>query len=152
MKAVESRRKLEELIKLADMPLEMIRPEQLIEIFLDFYENHRSEDCLIEMDGDMLLFEWGIYGSILGPNFHLSLTRQFAIGEDEDPKLYQLTIDFEYLPTDELILIGLGNRWCHSPEKRRLDDFDTFIRGSLAYQSTKEVPPTHVTMDFSCVC
>ncbi len=143
---------MEDLIGLAGLRLESIVPRQLIEVFLDFYENHRAEDCVTNLDGDMMLFEWGVYKEILGPNFHISLTRQFAIEEDEDPELYHLTIDLEYLPTDALIAIELGNRWCHRPEKSQLEDFDTFIRGSIAYQRTENVPPINVTVNFNCIC
>lgn len=152
MRAVESRKMLEELIRQANLRLDTILPEQLIKVFLDFYANQRSEDCQIDTDGDMLLFQWGIYESILGPNFHLSMTRQFAVGGDDDAELYQLELDLEYLPTEALVLAGSGNRWCERPEKGQMKDFDEFIRNSLAFQSTRGERPVNVTLDYSCVC
>ena len=52
---------------------------------LAFYASERCDGCVLEEDGDMLLFQWGTYNWGDSTHFELNITRQLMPGgEDGD--------------------------------------------------------------------
>ena len=94
------------------------------EAMLTFYRDERAEGCVIEDDGDMLLFQWGT--SMGAKTFEVDLTRQFISEADEDSEIWQLHVTYR-LPIDAATKsLGGGDRWCPSPSE--LDTFATWLR------------------------
>ncbi len=105
-------------------------PVVIISCMLDFYRDERTEDCRIEDDGDMLLYQWGTYDWGQGRWFDLNITRQFIPEGGEDDEIFQLSVSAKYFPTPELDALGANNRWCESPSK--LPQFNESIAESPA--------------------
>jgi hypothetical protein len=56
----------------------------------------------LEEDGDMMLYEWGIFDSGMGPSFQFGLTRQFIrSGDSSDDAITQLRLVIHFDTTDE---------------------------------------------------
>lgn len=97
---------------------------------LGFYANQSAEQCLSN-GGDMLLYQWGTYDWGDGKSFEFDITRQLIFGDGEDEDIFQLSLTFKFLPTDELTQLASGNRWCRS--RAELKDFEYFIRLSAPF-------------------
>jgi len=115
---------------------------------LSFYRDVRVADCPLDADGDMLLFQWGVYDWGVGPSFQFDLTRQFICGVDDDA-IRQLSLVLHFAPSEQLSALEPGNRWCHSPEQ--LQEFETFVRGSAAYRAVVEAVPDRVELELQAV-
>jgi hypothetical protein len=110
-------------------------PKGIVSCMIDFYRSERAEDCDLEEDGDMLLFQWGTYDWGEGRWFDLNITRQFIVpseDEDEDDEIFQLSASAKFKPSPKLDALKSGNTWCHSPDD--LSDFSEFIHESDAIQ------------------
>ncbi len=106
-------------------------PDAIISCMLDFYRSERAEDCRIEDDGEMLLYQWGIHDWGQGRWFDLNITGQFIPRYVEDPEIFQLSVSAKYVPTPDLEALGWGNKWCGSPDE--FSQFAEFVRTSAAY-------------------
>lgn len=105
-------------------------PDVIISCMLDFYRDERTEDCRIEDNGDMLLYQWGTCDWRQGRWFDLNITRQFIPEGGDDDEIFQLSVSAKYFPTPELDALGSGNKWCESPDE--LQQFDEFVSKSPA--------------------
>lgn len=114
--------------------IDVLRLESTIDAFFRFYEAERAEGCVLDADGDMLLFEWGTVDWGEGEHFELSLARQLIFGEDDD-KIWQLKLTYAFPPTDGFRALGDGNRWCAAPDA--LADFRAAVAGSDAYRTAE---------------
>jgi len=93
----------------------------------------------------MLLYQWGTYDWGNGKRFNLVLTRQFILeGAEDDEGIFQLHLTFLYAPTQALESLNEGNRWCRSPAQ--LDEFQNFVRASLAYRTALLYSPAKVEL------
>ena len=119
-------------------------PRRAFEAMFAFYVDKRVEDVDIDSDGDMLLYQWGVY-SFTGPaSFQLDLTRQFCIEDEDEP--YQLSLTLHFAPSDSLRQLGDGNKWCDSP--RALPEFRQFVESSAAFKALADAHPSRVDLDF----
>jgi hypothetical protein len=136
-----------ELRKLFSKPVEQLTPREAFAVMLDFYQNRRADDVNIKHDGDMLLFESGIY-SFSGPEtFQIGLTRQFSVeGDEDDDEPYQLHLTMHYAPTPELKSIKSVTEWCGSPAE--LDAFRKFIESSAAFKAVADAAPDRVELHY----
>jgi hypothetical protein len=114
---------------------------------LDFYRDERVEDCKIEDDGDMLLYQWGTYDWGQGRWFDLNITRQFIPDGGDDDEIFQLSVTAKYSPAPELDALGSGNKWCESPDK--LPHFKEFLDSSAALQFLHQKPCDKVDVSFN---
>ncbi len=132
------------------LKLEALTPAEGVSAMLDFYRSQRAEDCDVEEDGDMLLFQWGTYDWGSGEHFELDITRQLApdVGEF-DFSASQLSLTFLFEPSGALRALGEGNRWAYTPED--LSDFESFVRGSAALQAVASRTDGRVELDFDPV-
>ena len=86
----------------------------------EFYETVRAKGAAPQdEDGDMLLFQWGIYNwrksdTDNAGQFELNLSRQIVYPDGDDQEIYQLGLTYFYQPDDGLKALGKGNFWCYS--------------------------------------
>lgn len=110
-----------------------LTPSVAVASMMAFYRDVRAEECDLEADGDMLLFQWGTYDWGDGPRFEFDITRQFILGAGDDDDITQLHITFRFKPDETLQSIAAGDRWCRTPSE--LTDFSSFIEGQPAYHA-----------------
>ena len=91
--------------------LDLLGVGEGVHLMLEFFEE-RTCSAIAEMDGDMLLFQWGTYDWGSGRNFEIDITRQFieAALEDDDA-ISQLHLTFKFQPDPDLEVLK-GNLWC----------------------------------------
>lgn len=112
-----------------------------------FYRDVRPTGCDKNLDGDMLLFQWGTYDWGKGRYFNLDLTRQFILeGTEDDEGIFQLAFTFLYDPSPVLEALRDGNRWCHSLAE--LPEFQRYVTSSEAYRVALGQVPTKVQLTY----
>jgi hypothetical protein len=112
-----------------------------------FYREVRPAGCAKELDGDMLLYQWGTYDWGQGRFFNLDLTRQFILeGAEDDEGIFQLAFKFLYPPSSALDALKDGNRWCHSPAD--LAEFERYVISSQAYRAVLGQLPAGVQLTY----
>jgi len=146
MKPENAKAELEKRIEQAGTPMADLTLAQGVRLMLDFYHEVRAENCKLDEDGDMLLFQWGG-----GQNaFECDITRQFivALSEDEDdePVMSQLSFTFHFAPSPQSGVIKSGNQWCYTPNG--LADFESFINTSDIFRAVHGARATKVTLDY----
>ena len=146
MNSRESLRTLEQRIADAGLTLERLTVEQGIAFMFELYRSHRADDCPPDSDSDMLLYQWGSYGS--DNCFELDLTRQFITGDSDDENIWQLSLTFKFASIAQLAALGSGEKWCHETRPRAVDYFERFIRESEAYRAVAGLNPSKVELDY----
>jgi hypothetical protein len=118
-----------------------------LECMLRFYAQLRADGCKLDEDGDMLLFQWGVYDWGTGPMFEIDLTRQVILPDEvDDDAIWQLHLTYLYSPSSKLSGFGEGNLWCHAPAD--LTDFEAFVRASPAVAAVGGITPDEVAVRF----
>jgi hypothetical protein len=132
MKPKTAKKELEKLVKKTVKTMASMTPAQGIRLMLDFYRDVRAAGCPLDEDGDMLLFQWGVYDSGKDETFQCGMTRQFidAKSQDDDA-ISQLSLTFHYPPSTRPAGLN-GNKWCTSPDE--LKSFEAFIMRNKAYK------------------
>ena len=129
-------------------PLSKLCPAAGIAAMISFYRNVRAEDCEIQSDGDMLLFQWVTYDLGGGEHFEFDINRQFIGASGEDDEIWQLSLTFKFPPEELLRGLADGNLWCHGLDE--LNAFETFVVAAPAYNAVAariDAPPK---LDFEC--
>ena len=98
-----------------------------------FYREIRADDADLEADGDMLLFQWGTYDWGHGALFEVGIVRQLIQRGAEDDDIWQLDLTYLFNPSDALIALGEGNRWCACPAD--LPAFELFLMAHPAVEA-----------------
>jgi hypothetical protein len=112
-----------------------------------FYRDVRPAGCEKDLDGDMLLFQWGTYDWGKGKYFNLDLTRQFILeGTEDDEGIFQLAFTFLYTPSPALESLKDGNRWCRS--RADLAEFQRYVTMSEAYRVALGQIPAKVQLTY----
>lgn len=102
-------------------------PRELIDLMFSFYQSVASSNCA-EIDGDMLLFQWGTNDWGNGKYFGLNITRQFIEKEfQDDDAISQLSLTLKFDAIAERENLGIGNRWCGGPTE--LESFRKYVLG-----------------------
>jgi hypothetical protein len=141
--------RFEEFLSAKRIEVASAPPEVGFEAMLRFYAERRVEGCDLEADGDMLLFQWGMYDWGEGPEFELDLTRQVIFpDEEDDDAIWQLHLTYHYQPTGELRALGADDRWCPVPAD--LPGFREFILASKPYQLLRAQPAAKVSAFYEC--
>lgn len=125
--------------------LETMTPTDGIDLMLGFYAN-QSAECRLSEGGDMLLYQWGTYDWGEGEFFDFDITRQLIFGDGEDDDIFQLSLTFKFVPTNELRQLDSGNRWCRS--RNELDDFRNFIRRSASFMAVNQQLASSVQLEY----
>lgn len=66
--------------------IENLSASEAVDMMAAFYREVRADDCDLDADGDMLLFEWGVYEGLDGETFMYDITRQLVpepVGDEE---------------------------------------------------------------------
>ncbi|MBL9019855.1 MAG: hypothetical protein JNL83_37065 [Myxococcales bacterium] len=142
MRSVDALSELQRLIEARGATLETLAVHDGLALMIEHYRTTRAEDCSLDEDGDMLLFQWGTYDWGKGPFFEIDLTRQFATGGGDDEDIWQLSLTFLFWPTRSL---PAGHRWCARPSE--LDDFARFVWSHPALATADE--PVRVELDYT---
>ncbi len=151
MKASDARTIFEQRGTEADARLDSVSVAKGFDLLFAFYLEERADDCPLDADGDMLLYEWGTYDWGQGEFFDLSLTRQLMLeGISEDENIWQLALRFKFMPDDTLRQLGSGNRWCHSPHKADVDELERFVRDSLPFRTVANRTAASVQLTYEC--
>ena len=129
--------------------LEKLTPSKGISLMLDFYRNERVDNCPLDQDGDMLLFEWGCSKNGDDELFFCMIVRQLIATDAADDEIYQLQLAFFYIPTEEFRHYGKKNHWCATPDQ--LEEFQSFIHTSPPFLSMQSIQPVTIklTMEIS---
>lgn len=143
MTADQSKVELERRLLGEGLALDHLSTSQAVDAMLNFYRDWRADDCSIETDGDMLLYQWGPLEEDGREWFDLTLTRQFVIASGtNDEDIWQLSLAMGFCSTDELNGIASDNKWCSVPKSQAIDYFRGFIQKSLAYQAVVDTKPS----------
>jgi len=126
-------------------PVEQLTPREAIAGMCDFYAEQRAEGADLHEDGDMLLYQWGVYGFSEPEAFQIDITRQFMVTGEDEPHQLQLTCYFQ--PTDAFRKISASNQWCASPDE--LPQFRKFIEASEAFMAVADAKPDQVELEFA---
>lgn len=128
--------------------LDSVTPAEALELAVAFYREVRAEDCDVDADGDMLLFQWGTYDWGSGPSFEFDVTRQFILTAGEAEDIWQLHLTLRFEPVDSLRALGTGHRWCGSPSE--LGDFLDFARATDAFRHVANRSGCGAALDYGC--
>lgn len=111
----------------------------LFEAVFSSYRQQRFAG-LVEPEGDMLLFQYGVYDWGDGPAFEVDLTRQFIEDErDDDEHVFsQLHLTCYYEVDGTLSALGKGDRWCRDISE--LDQFTAWIEGHPVLAAVNSLP------------
>lgn len=147
MEPSESQSRLEQLITDFGGTLAALTIADAIRYMLTFYRDIRANNCSLDEDGDMLLFQFGAYDFGRGETYRYDITRQFILSDSEgDDGMSQLSLTVHFTVTEDLRALR-GNRWCSSPAQ--LDEFEQFIRNSPATQAVSALKPLKTTLDLN---
>ena len=129
-------------------PVESLTPGEGIDLMLRFYADELADGLAGGDMGDMLLFQWGTYDWGEGEFFDFDITRQFIFGDREDEEIFQLSLTFRFVPTEELKSLPEGNRWCQS--RAALGDFRSFVLNSPPYVALSKKLASSVDLHYGC--
>jgi hypothetical protein len=135
------------LRKRVGKPVEQLTPREAIAAMCDFYADERADGADLDEDGDMLLYQWGIYSFGKPEAFQIDITRQFMVADEDEP--YQLHWTCFFKPTDALRKINSSNQWCSSPDE--LPQFRKFVEASDAFKAVGDSKPDRVEVGFGQV-
>lgn len=108
-----------------------------------FYRDVRADNCILDEEGDTLLFEWGMRE----PCFQLDLTRHFIEPGDEDEDgMSQLSLTLQYDRSTALQVLEPGAYQCSSPTE--LAEFEKTIFASQPYRVLSTLKPRQVTVEW----
>lgn len=129
----------------ADLP--SLTPAAGIDLMTRFYADERVAHCPLDEDGDMLLYQWGVYDWGAGEHFELNITRQLMTAAgDGDETVRQLSLTFRYPAEPALHKLGDGSEWCDDPDG--LDRFRGVVTKSKSYQAVRDRPAAAVALSF----
>ncbi|HEY7314879.1 MAG TPA: hypothetical protein VH643_36370 [Gemmataceae bacterium] len=113
---------------------------------LAYYADERADGCVLDEDGDMLLFQWGTHDWGDGPAFEVSIVRQLIVADDEDEEPQQLDLRFRYEPSVGAAAGQGSSRWCASPDE--LAAFRRFVAESAALKAVGKHAPESVALRY----
>jgi hypothetical protein len=146
MKAKRAKQEFERLIQRSGERVGSLSPARGLEMMLAFYGSVRFDDVDLAVDGDMLLYQWGVYDWGEGESFEFDITRQLILGTGEDEDIFQLSLTFKFHPTVALRQLGAGNHWCRSLEE--VEEFRSFIDSSPAIIAVGHATPSKVQLEY----
>jgi hypothetical protein len=145
MRSADALHELERLLASRGTSITTVSVRDGIDAMIEFYREVRADDCVVDADGDMLLFQWGTYNLGNGPSFELDITRQFIREGGEDEDIWQLSLTFVFPPKE----LERGECWCQAPAE--LDEFVAFVRSHAAFAAALESAPLRVELDLENV-
>ena len=120
-----------------------------VDAMLGFYVDVRADDVNLDDDGDMLLFQWGIYDWGDGPSFQYDITRQLITEsphQGDDDAFWQLSLMLHFPAEPATRALGGGERWCSRPADTAA--FRTFIGDGEVAAAVRGHRPMRVELRF----
>lgn len=115
---------------------EALSPKAALDLMIEFYETVPAEGCDRSADGDMLLFECGVYDRGFGPEFSLGFVRQFmkpdTVEEAGDDAMSQLQLRLFFDPELKGARKAEFNVWC--ADEGGLAEFRKAVTGSKGFR------------------
>ncbi len=134
----------------AGTTLEELTPAAALSQMAVFYLDVRAERCIMDEEGDVLVFQWGVNDQEPEPTFQLEFARHFIEPGDEDEDgMSQMSLILHYTPTPALLALEPGVHECSSPTD--LMEFEKAVLASSAYQAVAELKPQETTLDWFLV-
>jgi hypothetical protein len=150
MNPATAKAEFEKFINQSGSTVSKLTPTGGIHLMLNFYKEIRADNCPIDEDGDMLLYQWGTYNWGEATYFQFDITRQFVeAGFEGDDGISQLSLCFYFHPSDEFKQLDHGHRWCSSLIE--LSDFESYIKTNIAYLKVAKVTPIKLEIEYSKV-
>jgi len=148
MKPITAKPEFENFVRQSGATFTALTPANGIHLMLEFYKYIRADNCPIGEDGDMLLYQWGIYDWGEGTYFQCDITRQFIeVGFEGDDGMSQLPICFYFHLSKEFKELKSGKHWCSSPTE--LSDFESYIKANATYPKIANANPTKIEVKYS---
>jgi hypothetical protein len=140
----EFRRYLDE----SDSDVADSNPKSALDSVASFYRIARFENCDVDNDGDMLLFQWGVNDWGDGEFFDVDFTRQLIDGSNDENLITQVSFRFRYPATDQFRAIEPSNVWCEHIDmiNRFSDDILASRSFQLANRMTQSKTDIRTTM------
>jgi hypothetical protein len=133
MKIADSKQTFMAHLQQSGMTLDSLTPDDGVDAMLQFYSDERADECKVDTDADMLLFQWGTHDWGEGKHFEFDITRQFIHAAEDDDCIWQLSLLFRFAASEELDKLESGNKWCG--KLGSVQYFGKFIRDSDSYQT-----------------
>ena len=105
-------------LEASGLTVEDLDAPSAVAAMLGFYAAERAADVDMDTDGDMILFQWGIYDWGSGPTFEYGIVRQFFDEDDDDDEgegIWQLRLTVHFPPDEENARLRSGDRWLERP-------------------------------------
>jgi hypothetical protein len=132
-----------EFRKSLDRPVSNLTASKGIAAMVAFYASQRVKNVVVEDDGDMLLFEWGIT-PVEPEEFYVAIRRQFFRTGHDEP--YHLSLSFSFPATAAPANLKTGNRWCRRPEG--VAEFGSSLASSPSLAAADAAVPLRVELEF----
>lgn len=146
MRTPNSKERFEDYLRAHGHSLESLDALHALRAMAQFYVDERAEDVDVDANGDMLLFQWGIYDWGAGPFFEYDITRQLITEDDEgEDEIWQLSLTLRYEPNEEARRLGAGDRWCHSPDG--VTKFIRFAKDARVTQRARGWSPRSIELE-----
>jgi hypothetical protein len=143
MRTADAERVFRERLRKRGLTPESTTPRSGLDALLSFYREVRASDVELAQDGDMLIYQWGVYDWGDGERFELGLTRQLICGSGGDDDIWQLSLAYRYPQSNELSELGSGaSDWFSDPDD--LGELIAFIEESAPYQRLADEPALEV--------
>jgi hypothetical protein len=134
----------------AGMTLEELSPAAALAQMAVFYLDVRADNCLLDEEGDTLVFQWGVVEQGQSPGFQLEFTRHFIEPGDEDEDgMSQMSLILHYAPIPGLRALTPGTHQCSSPTD--LMEFEKTILASPPYKAVAGLKPQKTTLQWYLV-
>jgi hypothetical protein len=147
MSPSESRSRFEQFVADAGSSVATLSAQNAARLMLAFYRQMRADNCPLDADGDMILFQWGTYDFGEGETYRYNLTRQFIMpGDEDDDGMSQLSLTVHYAVTEALRALK-GSQWCPAPEQA--DEFAQLISRHEATAGVSSLKPLRTTLAWS---
>jgi hypothetical protein len=124
-----------------------IPPKNGIEHMLNYYNQKKYLDAEKEADGDMLLFQYGIYDWGEGKHFEYDITRQVIFNSPsrtDDDSIFQISLTYRFSPEKYSSLIS-SNKWS-TEFNNSTNEFKNYINNSIATEMVKGEQPIEVIL------
>ncbi len=148
--AHEAPRAFEEFAAAAWSPFDGLDVDGLIEAMVGWYQDVRVVDAVgLDQDGDMVLFQFGVFDFGTGPSFQYDLTRQLVVPGSADDGIWQLSATVHYPVSVSAEDLGRGSRWC--PDPAEAAEFKRFLLNHPATEFARNAPISGRTVEWGRV-
>jgi hypothetical protein len=145
-----AKKAFKERIESADKTISSLTLPEGIAAMTSYYKEVRMDGCALADDEDIVLFHWGSFHGGVEDCFEIAVARQLIIdGDTANEAIWQLTLSFEFPPTEAFEALDSRQEWCYTPDA--LDEFESFIYDSEVFKAATSMPPQKVELLYECV-